>query len=130
MVRPDECVSVRRTFTFNATDWTSTEDIRIIAWLQEPGPPDPSEGKLKEVYQAAVMAWPFPGPYTPVCGDFDGDGDVDLGDFATFALCYAGAAVTTPPAGCSADEFEAADCEGDGDVDLGDFATFADNFTG
>ncbi|UCG34374.1 MAG: hypothetical protein JSU68_06990 [Phycisphaerales bacterium] len=71
------------------------------------------------------------GPYQPsLAGDGDGDGDVDLNDFATFAMCYGGAAVTTPPGGCSPQEFAASDLDDDGDVDLGDFATFANNFTG
>ncbi|UCG34260.1 MAG: VCBS repeat-containing protein [Phycisphaerales bacterium] len=63
-------------------------------------------------------------------GDIDGDGDVDLNDFATFALCFHGAAITVPPAGCTDTQFESSDMDGDGDVDLGDFATFALNFTG
>lgn len=62
-----------------------------------------------------------------VCGDFDLDGDVDLGDFAVFSQCFAGAfnppAVTCPPG-------VDADCDDDGDVDLGDFAVFSQNFTG
>jgi hypothetical protein len=71
------------------------------------------------------------GPHeTGPAGDIDGDGDVDLSDFATFALCYSGATVTTPPSGCSPDDFAASDLDSDQDVDLGDFAMFADNFTG
>ena len=64
------------------------------------------------------------------CGDFDGDGDVDLSDFATFALCYAGAAVTTPPPSCAPADFDLTDLDGDGDADLSDFAIFALNYTG
>jgi aminopeptidase N len=63
-------------------------------------------------------------------GDMDGDGDVDLNDFATFALCFHGAAVTTPPGGCTPVEFAGADLDDDGDVDLGDFSTFALDYTG
>jgi len=62
-------------------------------------------------------------------GDYDGDGDVDLNDFATFALCYRGPSVTTPPHGCSEQEFSCSDFDGDGDADLADFATFALRFT-
>ncbi|UCG33651.1 MAG: hypothetical protein JSU68_03255, partial [Phycisphaerales bacterium] len=63
-------------------------------------------------------------------GDFDADGDVDLNDFATFANCYHGSAITVPPGSCSQSEFEACDMDDDLDVDLGDFATFANCYTG
>ncbi|UCG33079.1 MAG: hypothetical protein JSU68_00315 [Phycisphaerales bacterium] len=122
-----ECAEVTRTFTFGAVDWSNQDDIKIIAWAQDPIAPAPTG--TAEVHQAAVMGWPFPAP-PGECGDLDSDGDVDLGDFATFAVCYYGSAVTIPPPGCSPDEFADADCDGDGDVDLGDFATFALNYTG
>ncbi|UCG33801.1 MAG: hypothetical protein JSU68_04030 [Phycisphaerales bacterium] len=57
--------------------------------------------------------------------DLDGDGSVNLNDFATFALCYTGAGATSPPPGCTPEEFAQCDLTGDGDVDLGDFAEFA-----
>jgi hypothetical protein len=57
--------------------------------------------------------------------DLDGDGHVDLSDFATFAICFGGAGVITPPPGCSQRDFSWSDLDGDGDVDLADFATFA-----
>ena len=63
-------------------------------------------------------------------GDFNHDGYVDLSDFATFALCYAGAGVTVPPPSCSEAWFWSSDLDADGDVDLSDFATFANNYTG
>jgi hypothetical protein len=63
-------------------------------------------------------------------GDIDEDGDVDLNDFATFALCFHGSAVTTPPAGCTQGQFDLCDVDDDADVDLADYATFALNFTG
>jgi hypothetical protein len=70
-------------------------------------------------------------PLTPeLLGDVDDDGDVDLGDFATFANCYGGTAVTVPPPGCTPEQFEACDLDGDTDVDLADFSTFAINYTG
>ncbi len=63
-------------------------------------------------------------------GDVDADGDVDLNDFATFAVCFHGSGVTKPPAGCEAGEFSACDMDNDGDVDHADFSTFALEFTG
>ena len=47
-----------------------------------------------------------------VRGDFDGDGDVDLADYAFLADCFAGPFVSTT----------VGDYDGDGDVDLEDFA--------
>jgi endonuclease/exonuclease/phosphatase family metal-dependent hydrolase len=58
-------------------------------------------------------------------GDVDHDGDVELNDFATFAVCYSGAGVTFIPPGCSPEEFADLDRFGDGDVDLNDFSQFA-----
>ena len=75
-----------------------------------------------------VEIWAIQQPTNPC--DLDDDGDVDLNDFATFAICYGGATVTTPPPSCPQDDFEGSDFDDDGDVDLTDFATFALNFTG
>ena len=58
-------------------------------------------------------------------GDFNADTVIDLIDFATFARCYHGAAVTVPPAGCTSGEFYATDIDNDLDVDLSDFGVFA-----
>ncbi|UCG31612.1 MAG: hypothetical protein JSU68_08080 [Phycisphaerales bacterium] len=63
-------------------------------------------------------------------GDMDADGDVDLNDFATFANCYYGSAITVPPPSCTPEQFDTCDLDGDGDVDLSDFSTFAVSFTG
>lgn len=60
-------------------------------------------------------------------GDFDGDGDVDLSDFAAFTQCFGGS-MLPPAAGCPVGVN--ADLDGDGDVDVADFATFSQNFTG
>ena len=64
--------------------------------------------------------------YVPelLVGDFDGNGVVDLNDFATFALCYQGAQVPPTP------DCELCDLDEDADVDLADFATFAADYTG
>jgi hypothetical protein len=61
-------------------------------------------------------------------GDLDGDGDVDLNDFATFSGCF-GLFAPAPPA-CPGDAFAGSDLDGNGAVDLNDFAALANNFTG
>lgn len=60
-------------------------------------------------------------------GDVDGDGDVDLTDFALFGQCYTGPNVPPNP-GCPPGVN--ADLDGDNDVDLTDFKIFGQNFTG
>ncbi|MGB9625125.1 MAG: phosphodiester glycosidase family protein, partial [Phycisphaerae bacterium] len=52
-------------------------------------------------------------------GDFDTDGDVDLGDFSVFQYCFRGP--NRPP---ESPECARADADGDNDVDLTDFAIF------
>lgn len=64
---------------------------------------------------------------TPAKGDFDGDGAIDLGDYAPFAACLnrPGAAPMPPPQYTAQDCRDAFDFNADGDVDLQDFAGFA-----
>jgi glucosylceramidase len=57
-------------------------------------------------------------------GDVDGDGDVDLADFAVFGACLGGPGSASVPAGCSASDFADSDLDADGDVDATDYATF------
>jgi hypothetical protein len=58
-------------------------------------------------------------------GDFDGDGDVDLTDYAVFSGC-----LTDPVAGLLVGPCLCADFDGDDDVDLADFTVFQDAFGG
>ena len=63
-------------------------------------------------------------------GTIDLDCDVDIDDLVVFAGCLGGPEVTTPPPGCSQDQFDRADVDGDGDVDIADLIQFSPNFTG
>jgi parallel beta-helix repeat protein/predicted outer membrane repeat protein len=72
------------------------------------------------------MGYHYPVSGLPlIMGDFDYDGDVDLGDFAGFEDCLGGSdqVIVSPP--CRVFDFDA-----DGDVDLGDFASFQVAFAG
>jgi len=48
------CVEVVRDFTFDALSMASPDDIRVMAWAQQP-----LDGIPAEVHQAAQLAWPF-----------------------------------------------------------------------
>jgi hypothetical protein len=61
---------------------------------------------------------------TAVPGDCDGNGVVDLDDFAELHSCFAGPGGGLGP-GC-----ECFDNDGNGDVDLVEFAWFQQQFTG
>jgi hypothetical protein len=60
-----------------------------------------------------------------VPGDVDGDGDVDLVDFADFQLCFSG-----PGGGPLTSKCSRVDFDSDDDVDLADFGAFQLAFTG
>ena len=55
--------------------------------------------------------------------DFDGDGDVDLGDFGLFGAAFGSSGT---PADTRYDAV--VDIDDDGDVDLGDFGVFGEEF--
>jgi len=59
-----------------------------------------------------------------LCGDLSGDGQVDLQDLATFAMCF-GAGPGHLPSGCAPQEYTCSDLNGDDWVNLSDFATLA-----
>ena len=65
-------------------------------------------------------------------GDFDGDDDVDLTDFAAIADCLAGPYATPDPLApeCADACLAAFDEDTDGDVDVADFFEFQAAFTG
>lgn len=62
-----------------------------------------------------------PGPCMNTCGDIDGDGAVNLIDFATFATCFGRTAGASQGCPCS-------DLDGSAFINLLDFATFANLF--
>ena len=69
----------------------------------------------------------------PDDGDYDGDGDIDLGDYDVFNDCFAGEGAPPAPTMPGVDPFgclDVFDTDGDGDVDLSDFADLQGAFTG
>jgi len=67
-----------------------------------------------------------------VLGDFDGDGDWDLDDYAVMTDCLAGPNTPPTPPGpvTPAQCLDNFDSDADGDVDLDDYQSFAEAFTG
>jgi len=101
----------------------------------------PSNGWDFEFDWVRVLSWNTPGcPYwdgegclvAPACHhppqDTDGDGDVDVNDFAEFQICFNGA--SRPPAGPDAALCGCLDADDDADVDVADFAVFQACFNG
>jgi len=105
-------VIYRRAFRFlvDAKQWA--EDGRGYP-LEDVLPPN--FGHLMEMTEASIEY---------VAGDADGDGDVDLFDYAAYVDCVTG------PGGRRADACELFDADGDGDVDLHDFAPLQVHFSG
>jgi hypothetical protein len=64
-------------------------------------------------------------PPTNVAGDFDGDGDADLADWAGMAGCLHGPGVLPMNSQCLV-----LDADQDDDIDLADVAAFQRDFTG
>ncbi len=74
-----------------------------------------------EKYDAVLILKPERPVGSTCSADFDGDGDVDLGDFGVFGAAFNS---SSGDANYSSD----ADFDGDGDVDLGDFGVFGSQF--
>ncbi|MHC4609136.1 MAG: spondin domain-containing protein [Planctomycetota bacterium] len=86
----------------------------------DPSTPPDADGTVADIGALPLLQTPL--------ADFDTDGDVDLDDYAIYHICAAGPGVVTPPAGCTAQQFAAADLDGDLDVDLADFGWLTEMF--
>ncbi len=75
-----ECQLVEHDFTFDTDSWSNQSDIKIVIFAQEP-----NSSWNAEIYQAAVITWPFP-PVGPPRGDMDGSMVVDENDVPYFVL--------------------------------------------
>lgn len=80
---------------------------------------DPPFGSGGEAFLRVHLGCP------PQQGDFDGDGDADLDDYAEFEGCLTG-----PGGGLAQPTCACGDFGGDQDVDLEDFREFQEAFTG
>ncbi|GAB4546863.1 MAG: hypothetical protein Tsb0013_06100 [Phycisphaerales bacterium] len=82
---------------------------------------DTQSGDVGTVTRTELRFWGYALPANACAGDFDNDGDVDLGDFGFFGAAF-GSSVG------DANYEPSADFDGDGDVDLGDFGALGMDF--
>jgi hypothetical protein len=101
--------------------FTTGGDFELSGTIGQPDAGDVMTGGAFEL-TGGFWAGRVPGPGIP--GDCDGDGDVDLDDYALFAGCLSG-----PQGGITAD-CGCFDDDRDLDVDLLDFVAFQLAFTG
>ncbi|UCG16610.1 MAG: hypothetical protein JSV19_00965 [Phycisphaerales bacterium] len=99
-----DCETITREFTFDTTSWANQEDIKIIAWAQEPQVSSPPSNRA-EVFQAAIMTWPFP---TLDCNNNGVPDDQDIAG-GTSEDCNG----NTVPDECDVAEGDSLDCNGD-----------------
>ena len=77
---PGETTTIERDITFNNVSWGRPDDIRIALFAQQPLAAGPAE-----VYDAEIMAWPFPG----LCpADLDGDETVGTADLLALLAAW------------------------------------------
>ncbi len=104
-------------FEFDIPASWDEDEVKIIAW----GEPVRSSAPAPTL-QAAIMHWPF--NHAHVMGDFDGNSEVDVMDFAAFGVCMNGPESETPFVDC----VTAFDFDSDEDVDILDYQAFQTAF--
>ncbi|MDY7107954.1 MAG: hypothetical protein SYC29_04890 [Planctomycetota bacterium] len=81
-LNPGEETVIQQEVTFDGESWQSQDDIRIGFYAHEPLGSGPAE-----VYQAEMIAWPFPS-YDMCPGDIDDDGVVDTADLLALLAAW------------------------------------------
>lgn len=131
--QPDDFYSVgyQEVMHFNGTAWESMGTLNVdlpfvsfVGATQLPNGDVWAAGRTTAGSQAETVTALFVPCFEPPLGDIDGNGIVDLDDWALFGACLMGPGVAPDPA-CMP-----ADLNSDGFVDLGDTALFQSAFTG